>query len=194
MYLIKYFVYFSILVWLLPPFRQLKGGYFLYFLILGYSDPLALFLGWIFKLNLEYTHLVIAFLLTITVLFYNNNLNLKWIGSLFLLLILSILKVGVENRYFYFVIFHIIIYLQILIPSIKEFYLKHQINLYFTVLLIYELTTILKFVAVIYNYFSGVYLFYLSAVFEMFIALFFIFYNLQNSPHIKLPVRLTEEK
>src|SRR5674476_662082 len=115
MYLAKIFVYVSILIWLLPPFKQLKGGYFLYFLIIGYSDPLALFLGWIFKLNVEYSHLITAFLLTISILFYNNNLNLKWIILLFLLLILSVWKVGVENRYFYFIIFHIIIYLQILI-------------------------------------------------------------------------------
>src|ERR1035437_1321480 len=194
MYLAKFIVYFSILIWLLPPFRQLKGGYFLYFLILGYSDPLALFLGWIFKLNVEYIQLITTFLLTISILFYNNNLNLKWIAVLLLLLMLSVWKVGVENRYSYFIIFHIIIYLQILIPSIKEFYLKHRINIYFTVLLVYELTTILKYVAVIFNYFSGVYLYYFSAVFEMFIALFFIFYNHQNSPQIKVPVRLTEDK
>jgi hypothetical protein len=194
MYLAKFIVYFSILIWLLPPFRQLKGGYFLYFLILGYSDPLALFLGWIFQLNVEYIQLITAFLLTISILFYNNNLNLKWIAALLLLLMLSVWKVGVDKRYFYFIIFHIIIYLQILIPSIKEFYLKQRINIYFTVLLIYELTTILKFVAVAYNYFPGIYLFYISVVFELVIGIFFIFYNLQNSPLIKLPARLTEDK
>ena len=193
MYLAKVLVYISILIWLLPPFRQLKGGYFWYFLILGYSDPLALFFLWIFKLKVEYIHLIIAFLLTISVLFYNNNLNFKWIAALFLLLIFSVRKVGVDNRYFYFIIFHIIIFLQILIPSIKEFYVKHRINLYFTVLLIYELTTILKFVAFIYNYFSGVYLAYLSSVFEMVIALFFMFYTLQNSPQFKLPFGMAEE-
>jgi hypothetical protein len=194
MYLAKIIVYFSILIWLLPPFRQIKGGYFLYFLILGYSDPLSLFLGWMFKVDNGYTQLITAFLLTISILFYNNNLNLKWIAALLLLLMLSFWKVGVENRYFYFIIFHIIILIQILIPSVKEFYQGHRINIYFSVLLVYELTTILKFVAVIYNYYSGVYLFYLSAVFGMFIALFFIFYNLQNSPLIKLSDRLTEDK
>jgi len=193
MYLAKFILYFSIIVWLLPPFRQLKGGYFLYFLILGYSDPLVLLLGWTFKLNVEYTHLITAFLLTISILYYNKNLNLKWIAALLLLIMLSFWKVGVENRYFYFIIFHIIILIQILIPSVKEFYQAHRINIYFSVLLVYELTTILKFVDVIYNYYSGVYLFYISAVFGMFIALFFIFFNLQNGPLIKLPIHLTED-
>jgi hypothetical protein len=191
MYLARIIIYISILIWLIPPFKQLKGGYFLYFLILGYSDPLAIMLLR-FRIDVQFVHIITAFLVTISVLYYNKNLNLKWIAALFLLLGLSLWKAGVENRYLYFIIFHIIIYLQILIPSIKEFYLKHQINLYFTVLMIYELSTILKYIAVTYNYFTGIYLFYLTSVFEMFVALFFIFFNLQNSPNIKLPIRLTE--
>jgi hypothetical protein len=191
MYLARIIIYISILIWLIPPFKQLKGGYFLYFLILGYSDPLAIML-FRFRIDVQFVHIITAFLVTISVLYYNKNLNLKWIAALFLLLGLSLWKAGVENRYLYFIIFHIIVYLQILIPSIKEFYLKHQINLYFTVLMIYELSTILKYIAVTYNYFTGIYLFYLTSVFEMFVALFFIFFNLQNSPNIKLPIRLTE--
>jgi hypothetical protein len=172
----------------------LKGGYFLYFLILGYSDPLALFLGWLFKLNANYTHLIIAFLLTISILYYTKNLNYKWIIALILLLILSIWKGDRDIRYLTIIIFHFLIFAQILIPSIKEFYQRHKINIYFSVLSVYELTTILKYTAFAYNYASGVYFFYLSAVFEMVIGLFFIFFNVQNSPYIKLPFRLTEDQ
>ena len=192
MYLAKILAYISIIIWLLPPFRQLKGGYFLYFLILGYSDPLALIFLRFFKLDINYTHLIIAFLLTISILYYTKNLNSKWIISLILFLILSIWKGNRDIRYLSIIIFNCLIFAQILIPSIKEFYQGHRINIYFTVLLIYELTTILKYTAFAYNYFSGVYLFYLSLVFEMFIGLFFIFFNLHNSPHIKLPFRMAD--
>jgi hypothetical protein len=193
MYLVKIICYISILVWLLPPFRQYKGGYFLYFLIMGYSDPLTLTLGWIFKINANYTHLVIAFLLTISILFYNKNLNYKWIIALFLFLIFSIVKGDKEIRYLSIIIFHFIIFTQILIPSIKEFYIKQRINLYLTILSVYELTTIFKYTAFTYNYNSGVYFFYLSVAFELLIGLFFIFINLNNSPILKLPFRLSEE-
>lgn len=193
MYLAKIIINISIIIWLLPPFRQIKGGYFLYFLILGYSDPLALIFLRFFKLDANYTHLIIAFLLTISILYYTKNLNSKWIISLILFLILSIWKGNRDIIYLSIIIFNCLIFAQILIPSIKEFYQGHRINIYFTVLLIYELTTILKYTAFAYNYFSGVYLFYLSLVFEMFIALFFIFFNLHNSPHIKLPFSITED-
>jgi hypothetical protein len=84
--------------------------------------------------------------------------------------------------------------MQIIIPTVKEFYQKQRINIYFSILLIYELTTILKFIIYSYNYTSGIYMFYLSLVFEMVIGLFFILYNLENSPIIKLPLGITEQE
>src|SRR5674476_584731 len=130
MYLAKIFVYISILIWLLPPFRQLKGGYFLYFLILGYSDPLALFLLKFIKLNINYTHLIVAYLLAISILFYAKNLNVKWNIILFLFLILSLLINIREMRYFSIISFHGLILSQLLILSVKEFYQENKINLY----------------------------------------------------------------
>src|ERR1035437_9359451 len=109
MYLAKFIVYFSILIWLLPPFRQLKGGYFLYFLTLGYSDPLVFLFLKLFHLNVEYIHLIIAFILTLSVLFYNKNLNWKWLIVLLLYVIFSVWRVGLDRQYFSFIIFHIII-------------------------------------------------------------------------------------
>jgi hypothetical protein len=88
MYLARIIIYISILIWLIPPFKQLKGGYFLYFLILGYSDPLAIMLLR-FRIDVQFVHIITAFLVTISVLYYNKNLNLKWIAALFLLLGLS---------------------------------------------------------------------------------------------------------
>ena len=185
MYLAKILIYISILIWLLPPFRQLKGGYFLYFLILGYSDPLALLLLKFIKLNANYTHLIVAFLLAISILYYAKNLNVKWGIILFLFLILSLFINIREIRYFSIISFHGLILSQLLILSIKEFYQESKINLYYFVLLVYELATIFKYIAFVYNYTSGVYYFYLSAAFEMLICIYFIFFNFQNSPYIK---------
>ena len=186
MYLAKIIAYISILVWLLPPFKQLKGGYFLYFLISGYSDPLALLLGQVFRLNPYYTHLLIAFLLSISILFYSKKLNSKWIASLILLLLLS-LWLGNKNTIFIpIIIFRFLIILQLLISFSNEFLLKQRINIYLSVLIFYEITIILKYAAVGCNYSLGIYFYYLTSVFGMLICLFFIFYNLQNSPLIKL--------
>ena len=194
MYIAKFLVYFSILVWLLPPFRQIRGGYFLYFLALGFSDPFALIFLWLIKLNVEYVHLIIAFILAISILFYNKKLNINWTIGLTLLLLVSIWRVGIDKQYFYFIIFHFIILMQIMISAVKEVYQKQRINIYFSILFIYELTTILKFIIYSYNYTSGIYMFYLSLVFEMIIGLFFIFYNLENTPIIKLPSGITEQE
>lgn len=186
MYLAKIIAYISILVWLLPPFKQLKGGYFLYFLISGYSDPLVILLGEVFRLNPYYTHLLIAFLLSISILFYSKKINSKWIASLILLLMLS-LWLGDKNTIFIpIIIFRFLIILQLLNSFANEFLLKQRINIYLSVLIFYEITIMLKYAAVGCNYSLGIYFYYLTSVFGMLICLFFIFYNLQNSPLIKL--------
>ena len=187
MYLAKIIVYISILFWLLPPFRQIKGGYFLYFLISGYSDPITLFLLWHLKLNPYYSHLIISLLLTISIFYYTKFLKIRWIISLVLFLILSLWLCDKSTLYIPIVIFRILIVWQLFVSSANEFLLKHKINLYLSVLIFYELTVILKYVAVGINYTNGIYMFYLTLAFEMFICIFFIFYNLENSPLIKLP-------
>jgi hypothetical protein len=186
MLLAKIILSISIILWLLPPFRQIKGGYFLFFLLLGYSDPLAEFMRWAFKLNSNYVHSVIALLICYTVLYYNKNLNYKWVVPLLLILLFSFSLGNKEIRILTFIGFQLIIFAQILITTTKEIYLKQRINIYFSVLLVYELSVILRYIALVNNYASGIYFFYLTGVFEMFICLFFIFNNLENSPVIKL--------
>jgi hypothetical protein len=125
-------------------------------------------------------------LLSISILFYSKKLNSKWIASLILLLILS-LWLGNKNTIFIpIIIFRFLIILQLLISFSNEFLLKQRINIYLSVLIFYEITIILKYAAVGCNYSLGIYFYYLTSVFGMLICLFFIFYNLQNSPLIKL--------
>jgi hypothetical protein len=165
----------------------------LYFLILGYSDPLTIFLSWLFRFNPIYTHLVINFFLSLTILFiYNKNLNPKWIIALALLLIFSLWLGGTKTLFIPIIIFRSLIILQLFISSANEFLLKQRINLYFPVLIFYEVTIVLKYVALGFNYSIGIYFYYLTTAFEMLICLYFIFYNLQNSPLIKVPFSFAE--
>jgi hypothetical protein len=186
MYLAKIIVYFSVLIWLLPPFKQIKGGFFLYFLILGYSDPLAFLFLKLCNLNPIWTHFVIAFLLILSLMYYNKTLKLKWVVSLILLMILFLWQGNKDTIILPIIIFRFLALLQILIALAKEFQIKQKWSLYFLILLFYELSVILKFVAVDIHYNPGIYLFYLTSAFEILICLYFTFFNLENSPYIKL--------
>ncbi|MDR3610179.1 MAG: hypothetical protein P4L27_06420 [Ignavibacteriaceae bacterium] len=148
---------------------------------------MVMLLGSLFKLHPYYTHISVAFLLTLSVLFYNKNLNYKWIVSLVLLLILSICFGNKNTLLFSIILFRILVVLQIFIALANEFFSKHSISLYFSVLLFYEITVILKLTAVAFNYSTGIYLFYFSLAFELLIGIFFVFCNRQNSPLFKLP-------
>jgi hypothetical protein len=183
----------SIIIWLFPPFRQLKGGYFFYFLILGYSDPIVYLFIWLFKIYPIYTHLFLAFLLAISVLFYNKKLNNIWVGFGILLLISSLYLCNKNTLIIPIIIFRFVIIEQILITAMNAFLKFNRINIYFIILLFYEITVVLKYSALGLNYSTGIYLYYFTTASELLICFYFIFYNIHNSPLIRLPFSNSNE-
>lgn len=186
-------VYISLLVWLLPPLRQLNKGYFLYFLILGYSDPVALFLFTHKLLGVSYLHLLTSFLLASAVLYYNKNLNYKWMVSFLLIYVIIILFFNYNFVRYSIALIHLFIVILMTIAVTKDFYLNKGIKLYLSVILLYEVTIVLKFAALIMYNQIGVYYFYSTLVFELLFGLFFVFCNQKNSPIIRLPYINREE-
>ena len=186
MYLAKIIAFISIIIWLLPPFRQLKGGFFLYFLISGFSDPITLFSLWLLKTNPIYIHLFISFLLAISILYYYKNLTTKWLVTLIIILIISSLVGDKDVLFIPIIIFRLFIVVQLFIDTASDFLIKKKVSLYISLLLFYELTIIFKYTAVGFNYSTGIYLYYLTSAIDVFVCIFFVLYNLQNSPFIKL--------
>jgi hypothetical protein len=70
---------------------------------------------------------------------------------------------------------------------LKFLYEKKTLNYYFIILIIYEISLVLKMLTGLTNIQTGVIYYHLTTIFEILICIFFIFFNIENSPQFKLP-------
>jgi len=177
----------SILIWLFPPFRQYKTEYFLFFLILALADPVIYLLLKTLSFQVTRTNLIITFFMILS-LIDSNKLKKRWIFISLLLLVLltAAIKLPLKEIYQIKIILSCIILFFILKDSLL--YLnKHQtINLFYLVFILYEITIIIKFIYTASRTHTGTIYFYTTGFFEIFIGIFFCFYNMKNSPEYRL--------
>jgi hypothetical protein len=186
MFIIRLIFYFEILIWLLPPLKQYRGGLFYYFLIAGMTDPLSV-LG-VAYLRLEYNSVYILsyFFQTLSVIYYNRKLTKGWIFLCVSILASSYYYLPPALMLISLVVFNLIIVYHLFCIFFNDILRTKRINCYYFTFLFYELTLILKCLSVIYNYSGGIYYFYSFTAIEIFIGFYFIFFNLDNSPGFKL--------
>ncbi len=170
-----------------PPFRQYKTKYFLFFLILALTDPVVYILLKSLSFQIIRSTLIITFFMILS-LIDSNKLKKGWIFILLSLLVLltAAVKLPVKEAYQVKIILSCIILFLILKDSLL--YLnKHQtINLFYLVLILYEITIVIKFIYTASRTHTGTIYFYTTGFFEIFIGLFFSFYSKKNSPKYKL--------
>lgn len=177
--------YVNTLAFLIIPFRQYKGRYFYYFLVLALGNPLLIFNSMAIHLDsLE----IVCILSLLSVISLIQPATLK--KSYKLIAAGAILVIGLlyfsdeQESQFISIILHIII----LLIFFKEMLLFYKDTLKFrtghSVLILYEVLLILNFFTFLNNPNTGIYFHYISAAFEVFLALFFIIYKVEESPVI----------
>jgi hypothetical protein len=177
----------SILIWLFPPFRQYKTQYFLFFLILALADPVIFILLKTLSFHVIRTNLIITFFMILS-LIDRNKLKKGWIFVLLLLLVLLAvaIKFPIKEIYPIKIILSCIILFFILRDSLLYLNKHHTINLFYLVFILYEITIIIKFIYTASRTHTGTIYFYTTGFFEIFIGIFFCFYNKKNSPEYRL--------
>ena len=174
----------SILIWLLPPIRQFRGGYFFFFLILAISDPLNLIITEFSNIHPLYLHLIISVLLVFSL--YNFQFFKKnWIIALIITAFLSII--------FFFSLQVIIITMAIIHLILIAIFLNRAtiylqnfqiINLFFLILILYEASIISKVMVLLFNFSIGRIYYDLTSFFQILVGLYFTFLTLESSPKI----------
>lgn len=173
--------YSNIAVWLFPPFKQFKGGFFCYFLILALMDPLVTVGYALFKVNISYIYAPSSFLLLLSALYYTRSLSRKTL--IYCLIISFALLFFPDNKSLLYltVFFHIIIFLSFLIVFIRKYFFRNLFYLYFFVLIYYQFSVVLKILLYIFGSLTGIFFLNLLNVLDVLVGCYFIFYNLQNS-------------
>ncbi len=179
-------VYSSIVVWLLPPFRQYRGNYFSFFLVLGLEGLSTILFSY-----LHISLLKVYNIMNIIVLFSLINFtSIKKYWYLFFLSLAIILLINhtSDNKLIVFTIIltHLIIFYIFLKDTAINYNKNGSLSIGYFIILLYEITAILKFCLALSNIRTGIIFFYLTTAFESFIAIFFTIYKLEESLSIKL--------
>ncbi|MFA7227566.1 MAG: hypothetical protein WC061_00910, partial [Melioribacteraceae bacterium] len=144
----KFLFFTSVIVWLLPPFKQFKGKYFLFFLILACFDPISLLFMYIFKSSLpSQATILINFCLLLSLIDF-RFLQKRWIWIIPITLILfspSIFRFNGNQIIIVYLLLQTGITLIILKNLITGFVSSGKLSLFHIVFLFYQFTAVAKF-------------------------------------------------
>ncbi len=174
--------------WLIIPFRQAKTNYFLYFLIYAINSAfMFMVMGYILPIHPAYLYLGLNFFLIVSLFDFKKipHYLLFLTGVLIVSIILPFL-ISIRIITLCLVIQHAVIFFIILKRTIIYSYHEGKLNLFQFVLLLYEITIVTRFLVVLHNIKTNIIYFYLTGAFSILISIFFLFYNVENSPKIRM--------
>jgi hypothetical protein len=182
----KFTTYVDLIIWFLPPFRQYKGGYFIYFLLIAITPLSAQIFLYYFHLYPGSFYVISSASIIIALQYYKDKKILSGI-----LLFLTFCPLIIYLNYYkvnYWVngFMHSIRLFYICFFLLEYMYNKKTINIYFIILVVYEISVILKILTMLNNIHTGLLYYHVTSVFEFVICLYFVFFNIENSPQIKL--------
>ncbi len=183
-------VYSSVLIWLFPPFRQYRGKYFYFFMVLALEGLISVSLASLFHFNILKIYNIINLVLIFT-LFRNTLIRKYWYSFFISLIVVFFINYYSDTRLIMFTIIlaHLIIFYIILKNAAIDYNETSSLNIGYFILLLYEITIQLKFYLALINVHTGIFFFFITTSFETIIAIFFIIYKVEKSPKIRLEFR-----
>lgn len=173
-------VYASIFFWIFPIFRQYKGNYFLYFLILGLSDPIAMLCVAVLNVQPTLIHSIAGLFLFYSIDTVRREFRRLWLLNLITIVAFIIALLMLSNPLFLVLILHFLILLIFIKKLMLKLYQSGEFNWFYLALIFYEITVILKVIVFINGTEVGVLYFYLTLAFQFLIAIFFTIFREEN--------------
>jgi hypothetical protein len=170
---------FTALVWVLPPFKQQETKYFLYFLILAISDPLVVGLSYLFKILPQQSYVVIEFIIIFSLI--KKNFRNKFL-VLFAVIGYLLSYKSLANEYLLIISFFLqtVILLIILYHFILSIQEEKGLNLFYMLMVLYQVTLVIKFIVVITDANLGLVQFYLTSIIGIIFGILFTLINIST--------------
>ena len=168
----------SSVFWIFPAIRNYRTKLFLYFLILAISDPLAISAVFFVPGISTILYVLLAFLLVASLRNFFSTKKL-YVGILVLFFLMGVAAIffPVNIRYIVNMSEHTcvaFIFIGLLLSYVA---LNSKVKVFHIVLVLYEISIILKVLFIVLNVELGISYFYTTSIFEMLIAVFFSIYK-----------------
>ena len=181
-------VYISIVFWLLPPFRQFKGAYFLYFLILALSDPLAIFSVKLIGAPPHVIHTFASILLFYSINPKSANIRRNWFSHSIFIIGFIIAIFFLHNLLYIVLIIHLMILFKFLKLTLVTSYKLDILNIFYLVLIFYELSIIINLLDFLGSNEFRIIIYYMTLSFQILMAIFFTIFT-EKSDFLILKLR-----
>lgn len=177
----EFLVYFSILVWLIPPFRQLGKDKFYFFLILAIMDPIALIYFEIFKHTISFNYYILGiYTLLASILWKKNsskfNYSIIFVG-LCLTLLLLVLNFNIKEDLIVVLLIQLVILIILLKTFIVDYAVYSRFNIFHLILVFYILTSISKFFIVLIGLADATAFFHITTIAQILFGFYFSIYR-----------------
>lgn len=172
----------SIIICLIIPFRQFKGSYFLYFLILAFQDPITYVVIKLFDVH-PFRPYVVIFLFLIYSIMNPAKLR-KRIPILIIITSAGIILAVISNVIYLRLIVFLeglpILYI-FLNKTIIDITKNNRINIFYMVINFDNLILLVKNFVLLIDFKTGIYYFYLTSALGIIVSLYYVFYNDKNA-------------
>jgi hypothetical protein len=192
-------VFFNILIGAVIPFKQYKNGLFLFFLFSGIADPINLILNSFLGINpniIIYIYNVVAFIVTVSYVKKEKVSKVYLAAMVIFICLIPLLSFDVlfvaqtQNGSSIFIglyaFVNLLVLYNFLILMSRGIFSTGKINLYFIVIVLSSLLTVLKVGVLAIKLQVGIEYFVISYFLEGIIGIYFIFFDIKNSPQIPL--------
>lgn len=176
------------IIWLLPPIRQYGGKYFYFFLILAIADPLTYLLLKITQSNMNSINIISAFIL-FTILLNSKSFLRRWLILIPIFMLLIIINfVSYEFQHATLIFIHVLIIMLIFKITVVYIFDKNELNFFHFSLLLYEAIIVLRGIAILSELDTGIVFFYLCAIFQILLAIFFSIFR-EDKPKLSISLK-----
>ena len=173
----------SIIVWLLPPFRQFKGKYFIFFLILAFMDPINLLFFYVIRSPLQSQISILLIYWLLLSIIEKNLLRKYWIWFFLIILVLfspTIFHLKGNEIILIYILLQLGITLIILKNLITNYVSTGKLSLFLVVFLFYQLTLITKYLNLLFGFADAIAFFMLTTIVQIIFGLFFSVFTENN--------------
>ena len=182
------------LLWVFPAFRQLKGRYNIYFILLAFEGLISSFIRVYHITNLiNYLQVGTSFLLPLCLLDRNRKSAFDYLYIITAILIMALIVP--EHKIAMLVITLIVLHLFIFTVFLKDFVWEtvtnKSFNIYIIALITYELSVLVRLFYAANGTSMGLYYYLVLTILEIFIGIFFTIFR-ENNPKLHIQVKFRE--
>ena len=161
---------------------------FYFFLVLGLSDPLNLLSVLLLKVKPELLYSIAALLLFYSLNFRDHQkLKLSYTDLLVVVLFLF-MTIFLSDLFYLTIAIHILILTRLFQIVIIPLHQKSEINIFYLVLVFYEISLLINLTILLSRTNAGILLFYITLAFQILIAVFFTIFK-ENNPRLLLKLK-----